>query len=204
MGTRPPRRDDGCLEGERNPWKERSRASESLDGGATPRSRVALGSVAERAVLTRNVQEVSRFQPRDSLVSLLARLEHMASLVGHVRPIMRPAVHVGMWRPSGSSILVRSRVPVQSSDFGRDGDNVRGALAVVTRTGCHRGKLRRVRACPGGSGGAALMLTSVAVRMGSPMPERTRTSGPAAGCNRPANDQLEQAAAVGRNHEGGT
>lgn len=76
------------------------------------------------------------------------------------------------------------------------GVNARGATVAVTRHGCRRGEVFEgsMRAQEGYFGGL--------VRQGTP--ERSRTPGSGAGCNRPAGSVVEKAAVAERNREGGT
>jgi len=76
------------------------------------------------------------------------------------------------------------------------GVNAKGVTAAVTRYGCRRGEVFEgsMRAQEGHFGER--------VRHGTP--ERSRTPGSGAGCNRPAGSELEKDAVAERNREGGT
>jgi hypothetical protein len=76
------------------------------------------------------------------------------------------------------------------------GVNARGATAAVTRHGCRRGEVFE------GSMRAREGYFGELVRQGTP--ERSRTPGSGAGCNRPAGSVMEKAAVAERNREGGT
>jgi hypothetical protein len=76
------------------------------------------------------------------------------------------------------------------------GVNARGVTAAVTRYGCRRGEVFE------GSMRAQEGYFGERVRQGTP--ERSRTPGSGAGCNRPAGSVLEKAAVAERNREGGT
>lgn len=76
------------------------------------------------------------------------------------------------------------------------GVNAKGATVAVTRYGCRRGEVFEgsMRAQEGHFGER--------VRQGTP--ERSRTPGSGAGCNRPAGRGLEKTTEAERNREGGT
>jgi hypothetical protein len=123
-----------------------------LGGGATPRSRTIRARMAERLHPHGCEQEVARCAPRRE-VSVRWHRAARRNLAGRVWPAVCPqhtgdVAAFGLEHP-GSHAGVR-RALRRAALIGGDG---KGATAVVTRCGCHRGILRRVRAWPGGSRG---------------------------------------------------
>jgi hypothetical protein len=117
---------------------------------------------------------------------------------------VRTVVRRGKWRPAsaGSSFPAgEGRALATGADreqelrrAQRQGGQGRGDTARLST----RGTLRRVLRDRDGRRGAG---DSSSARV---MPERPRTPGPVAGCNRPARSCAEQTVEVVRNHEGGT